>query len=110
MNHNIAAFEAKQLDPRAIPLMLDIDGNLSETSAHNFFLVVDGKLCTPTDRNVLGGITKAVIFDLAEGDAQVRPDARVVLLRRRDKGRQRLDPARNDQEVDRLAVAAEKTS
>jgi len=66
MNHNMAAFEAKQVDPRAIPLMLDIDGNLSETSAHNFFLVIDGKLCTPTDRNVLGGITKAVIFDLAQ--------------------------------------------
>jgi branched-chain amino acid aminotransferase len=66
MNPNMAAFEAKQVDPRAIPLMLDIDGNLSETSAHNFFLVIDGKLCTPTDRNVLGGITKAVIFDLAK--------------------------------------------
>jgi len=66
MNHNMASFEAKQADPRAIPLMLDIDGNLSETSAHNFFLVIDGKLCTPTDRNVLGGITKAVIFDLAK--------------------------------------------
>lgn len=66
MNHTMAAFEAKQVDPRAIPLMLDIDGNLSETSAHNFFLVIDGKLCTPTDRNVLGGITKAVIFDLAK--------------------------------------------
>ena len=66
MNHNMAAFEAKQGDPRAIPLMLDIDGNLSETSAHNFFLVIDGKLCTPSDRNVLGGITKAVIFDLAK--------------------------------------------
>ncbi len=66
MNHNIAVFEAKQVDPRAIPLMLDIDGNLSETSAHNFFLVIDGKLCAPTDRNVLGGITKAVIFDLAK--------------------------------------------
>jgi branched-chain amino acid aminotransferase len=66
MNHNMAAFEAKQVDPRAIPLMLDIDGNLSETSAHNFFLVIDGKLCTPADKNVLGGITKAVIFDLAK--------------------------------------------
>ena len=66
MNHNMAAFEAKQVDPRAIPLMLDIDGNLSETSAHNFFLVIDGRLCTPTDRNVLGGVTKAVIFDLAK--------------------------------------------
>lgn len=66
MNHNMAIFEAKQADPRAIPLMLDIDGNLSETSAHNCFLVIDGKLCTPSDRNVLGGITKAAIFGLAK--------------------------------------------
>jgi branched-chain amino acid aminotransferase len=65
MNHNMAAFEAKQVDPRAIPLMLDIDGNLSETSAHNVFLVIDGKLCTPSDRNVLGGITRTAIFELA---------------------------------------------
>lgn len=66
MNHTMAAFEAKQAHPRAIPLMLDIDGNLSETSVHNVFLVIDGKLCTPTDKNVLGGITKSVIFDLAK--------------------------------------------
>jgi branched-chain amino acid aminotransferase len=66
MNHNIAAFEAKQADPRAIPLMLDIDGNLSESNAHNFFLVIQGKLCTPADKNVLGGITKEVIFGLAK--------------------------------------------
>jgi branched-chain amino acid aminotransferase len=66
MNHNIASFEAKQVDPRAIPLMLDIHGNLSETSAHNFFLVINGKLCTPSDRNVLGGITKTAIFELAK--------------------------------------------
>lgn len=65
MNHNMALFEARQVDPRAIPLMLDIDGNLSETSAHNFFLVIGGKLCTPLDRNVLGGITKDTIFGLA---------------------------------------------
>lgn len=62
----MAIFEAKQADPRAIPLMLDIDGNLSETSAHNCFLVIDGKLCTPSDRNVLGGITKAAIFGIAK--------------------------------------------
>jgi len=65
MNHNIAIFEARLTDPRAIPLMLDIDGNLSETSAHNVFLVDGGKLCTPSDRNVLGGITRGVVFDLA---------------------------------------------
>ena len=65
MNHSMASFEAKQVDPRAIPLMLDINGNLSETSAHNFFLVVNGKLCSPSDRNVLGGITKEAVFGLA---------------------------------------------
>lgn len=65
MNHNIAMFEARQADPRAIPLMLDLDGNISESNAHNFFLVMDGKLCTPSNKNVLDGITKAVLFELA---------------------------------------------
>lgn len=66
MNHNMAIFEAKQADPRAIPLMLDLDGNISESNAHNFFLVSDGKLCTPSNKNVLDGITKDTIFSLAE--------------------------------------------
>jgi branched-chain amino acid aminotransferase len=69
MNHNIAAFEAKQVDPRAIPLMLDIDGNLSESSAHNFFLVTNGALCTPTNKNVLDGITRITISSLAAENA-----------------------------------------
>ncbi len=66
MNHNIALFEARQVDPHAIPLMLDIEGNLSESSVHNFLLVARGKLCTPTDKNVLGGITKETLFALAK--------------------------------------------
>lgn len=65
MNHIIAAFEAKQVDPRCIPLMLDIDGNISESSAHNFFLVSNGTLCTPSNKNVLDGITRETIFSLA---------------------------------------------
>lgn len=65
MNHNIASFEAKLVDSRAIPLMLDIDGNLSESSAHNFFLVTNGALCTPANKNVLDGITRETIFALA---------------------------------------------
>jgi len=65
MNHNMAIFEAKQVDPSAIPLMLDLDGNISESNAHNFFLVMTGKLCTPTNKNVLDGITKDTLFGLA---------------------------------------------
>jgi branched-chain amino acid aminotransferase len=65
MNHNMAIFEARQVDPHAIPLMLDLDGNISESNAHNFFLVLDGKLCTPLNKNVLDGITKQVVHELA---------------------------------------------
>lgn len=65
MNHNMAIFEARQVDPEAIPLMLDIHGNLSESNAHNFFLVLDKKLCTPTNKNVLGGITRDTLLSIA---------------------------------------------
>ena len=65
MNHIIATFEARQADPQAIPLMLDIDGNISESNAHNFFFALNGAICMPTNRNVLGGITKATIMSLA---------------------------------------------
>jgi len=65
MNHIIASFEAKQVDPKAIPLMLDLDGNISESNAHNFFAVIDRKLYTPGSKNVLGGITLASLGELA---------------------------------------------
>ena len=58
MNHIIATFEARQADPKAIPLMLDLDGNIAESNAHNFFAVVGGKIYTPGSKNVLGGITR----------------------------------------------------
>ncbi len=65
MNHIIATFEAKQVDPNCIPLMLDIDGNISESNAHNFFLVLNGTICTPIKKNVLGGITRETISSIA---------------------------------------------
>ena len=52
-------------DPRAVPLMLDSEGNIAETHMGNFFFVSGGKLCTPTDKNVLGGITRTTLFELA---------------------------------------------
>lgn len=66
MNHTVASFEAKQVDPEAIPLMLDVDGNISESNAHNFFLVSGGKIYTPGNKNVLDGITRETLFDLAK--------------------------------------------
>lgn len=65
MNHIMAAFEARSADPRAVPLMLDVDGNIAETDSTNIFFVSRGRLCTPTDRNVLGGITRETLFEVA---------------------------------------------
>ena len=67
MNHTMAAFEARQADPNAVPLMLDLDGNITETDTTNFFFISRGRLCTPTERNVLGGITRQALFELAAG-------------------------------------------
>ena len=65
MNHMMALYEARQVNPRCIPLMLDMDGNIAETHMGNFFFVSRGKLFTPTDRNVLGGITRSTIIAMA---------------------------------------------
>lgn len=67
MNHNMALFEAQQVEPGAVPLMLDLDGNLTETDTTNFFFVRDGRLFTPSARTVLGGITRDAVFELAAG-------------------------------------------
>lgn len=65
MNHNQALFEAQQVDPNAVPLMLDMDGNLCETNVANVFFFSGGKLFTPSARTVLGGVTRKVVLELA---------------------------------------------
>ncbi|MGB0631140.1 MAG: aminotransferase class IV [Alphaproteobacteria bacterium] len=66
MNQIQAALEAKHIDPGATPLLLDGDGNITETNTGNFFFVADGRLHTSSARNVLGGVTRATILELAD--------------------------------------------
>ena len=66
MNHLMAAYEAQQVDPRCVPLMLDIEGNIAETHLGNFFFVQQGKLCTSTEKSVLGGITRSTLMAIAD--------------------------------------------
>ncbi|HEY1361718.1 MAG TPA: aminotransferase class IV [Xanthobacteraceae bacterium] len=65
VNHTMAAFEARQVNPRATPLLLDLDGNISETHLGNFFFVSGGKLHTSTERTVLGGVTRTTLLSMA---------------------------------------------
>ncbi len=65
-NFVLAELEAADVDPGASPILLDQDGNLTEGIGYNVFLVKDGALRTPTDRSILQGISRSVIFDVAE--------------------------------------------
>ena len=65
-NFVLAELEAEDVDPGASPILLDQDGNLTEGIGYNVFLVKDGTLKTPTDRSILQGISRSVIFDIAD--------------------------------------------
>lgn len=48
-------------------LMLNADGDLTECTTSNIFLVKEGRLCTPSfDCGILGGITREVVLQLAQ--------------------------------------------
>jgi len=61
-----AFYEARLVDPTAMPLLLDIYGNLAEPPYANIFLVYDGVLMTPTTRNILEGISRANVINIAK--------------------------------------------
>ena len=65
MNQILVALEAKRSDPGAIPLMLDAASNVAETNTGNFFFVADGRLYTSAPRNVLDGVTRAAVLEVA---------------------------------------------
>ena len=65
MNQILVALEAKRSDPGAIPLMLDAASNVAETNTGNFFFVADGRLYTSAARNVLDGVTRAAVLEVA---------------------------------------------
>lgn len=65
MNHILADLEAKGGDPEAYSLMLDVNGNVSENAGGNFFWVKNGALFTPSRLNILEGVTRATVIDLA---------------------------------------------
>ena len=78
MNFTLAELEAADVDPEAFPVLLDLEGNISENIGGNFFIVTKGVLRTPGDRDILKGISRMTVGDLAsqlgipmvEGDIQ----------------------------------------
>jgi branched-chain amino acid aminotransferase len=46
-------------------VLLDIHGNIAENKGGNFFIFADGMLKTPVTSNVLAGISRATVLELA---------------------------------------------
>ena len=65
LHYWLAEQEAKMVDPNAATLLLDLDGNVTEFSGGNILIVKDGSIISPTTRNILPGISRQTVIELA---------------------------------------------
>ena len=63
--YHMAILQARKVDPAASALLTDDDGFITEGTGSNFFLVKEGDLFTPEPRNLLRGVTRQAVMDLA---------------------------------------------
>lgn len=64
LNMVLADIEGKQVDPEALSLLLDEQGNLAEVIYGNLFLVRGDTIKTPTSRSILEGVTRDTTLGL----------------------------------------------
>ncbi len=57
--------QAHKIDPAASALLTDDDGFITEGTGTNFFVVKGGELFTPEPRNILRGVTRQAVIELA---------------------------------------------
>jgi branched-chain amino acid aminotransferase len=62
----LADQQAHATDPRAISLLLDLDGNITECAGSNFVIVKNNTIFSPTTRNILWGVSLQTVRELAE--------------------------------------------
>ena len=65
MHFFLADHEARLVDPDAAALLLDLDGNVTETSGANFLIAERGTIISPTLRNIRPGISRQTVIELA---------------------------------------------
>lgn len=66
LNMSLAELEANDLDPGAWPILTDMNGDITEGSGYNVFIVTNGVIRTSTDRAILAGISRDMVLDLAK--------------------------------------------
>ena len=65
MNFNMAELEVADVDKTAWPILTDTRGNLTEGPGYNILIVTRGTIRTADDRDVLQGVSRGMVFDLA---------------------------------------------
>ncbi len=63
LNQILAELDADAVN--SLSLMLDLYGHVAENSTANFFMVKEGTIWTPPAQNILEGITRKVVLELA---------------------------------------------
>jgi len=61
----LADKQSQAVDPRAITLLLDLDGNVTECSGSNFVIIKGNTIISPTPRNILWGVSLQTVKELA---------------------------------------------
>jgi branched-subunit amino acid aminotransferase/4-amino-4-deoxychorismate lyase len=64
MHWFLADGETRQMDPKAVTLLLDLDGNITECSGSNFLIAQGGMVLSPTTKNILPGISRQVVMEM----------------------------------------------
>ncbi len=62
----MADLEARDVDPAALAIMLDMDGNVTEGTGSNFIIVSGGAVRMPRDTALLQGVSRLAVRELAE--------------------------------------------
>jgi branched-subunit amino acid aminotransferase/4-amino-4-deoxychorismate lyase len=65
MHFFLAEKEVRRADPAAAALLLDLHGNVTETATGNVLIVEHGTIVSPPVVNILPGISRATVIELA---------------------------------------------
>ncbi len=60
----LADQQTHNVDPKAISLLLDLDGNITECAGSNFVVVAGETIYSPTSRNILEGVSLVTVREL----------------------------------------------
>ena len=65
INLHLAQIEANRIDPGSFPILLDLRGNVTESTGANILIVRNGTMVSPPDDNLFCGISRETVLELA---------------------------------------------